>query len=365
MSNIEKKCIVCGQSCAGQPRIKDASGNYAHRACAEKHQAKQDAKAKQPEIEPLDLSPEEEPGMADFLDDLPSDSSDQPPAMRAACPSCGTSVSSDSMICMSCGCNIKTGRGNKTKAVKVKAKKDGPGIGAKAGSFAIAPLLPVIGACIGGAIGAAVWAAVAYFLNYELGILAAGVGAVCGIGAAIGAGGQGNAWSGLVAVVVAMISIIVGKSAVYTIYLATLEGVQEQMQSQMIEDVTMDTLTLEDIYQGLVDEIAQVRIDRNKDIDWPASSMTLEEAYWPEDYPQDLIDETHEEWDAMDEDDQLAFREDRVVTINANMAEFNQMVEDEIAVLKDVSIFDNLGLFDALWAFLALGAAWQFGSGND
>ena len=93
--------------------------------------------------------------------------------------------------------------------------------------------------------------------------------------------------------------------------------------------------------------------------------MTLEEAYWPEDYPQDLIDETQEEWDAMDEDDQLAFREDRVDTINSNMAEFNQMVEDEIAVLKDVSIFDNLGPFDALWAFLALGAAWQFGSGND
>ncbi|MBO6513656.1 MAG: hypothetical protein JJ974_06815 [Phycisphaerales bacterium] len=361
MSQIEKKCVFCALSCAGQPRIKDADGNYAHKACAEKHQAKQHAI----EQEELGLSPEE-PEMSAFLDDLPESSdTDQGSTLRAACPSCGTSVTGDAVICMSCGCNLQTGKNIKISVGKSKSPRSGPSLGAKAGSMALAPILPIIGASIGGAIGAAAWAAVVYFFNYELGILAAGVGFICGLGAVIGARGEGNAWSGMVAVVIALVSIVVGKSAIHVMYLATLEDIQSQIESEMASTLTADSLDEFQIYQGLVDEIAEERISNRVAIDWPDPDMTLDEAYWPEDYPQDLIEETETTWSAMTPEAQGEFREARAAYLNEGLNEYNEMLQEEIAAVKDVKLADTLSPFDALWALLALGAAWGVGSGGN
>ncbi len=361
MSQVEKQCVYCAKSCAGQPRIKDTDGNYAHKACAQKHQSKEP----DPIEEPLDLSPDE-PEMAAFLDDLPDPSeAGQDGSLRAACPNCGTTIVGESVICMSCGCNLKTGKSTKIAVGKAKAPRSGPSLGAKAGSMALAPILPIIGASIGGAIGAAAWAAVVYFFNYELGILAAGVGFICGLGAVIGAGGQGNAWSGMVAVVVALVSIIVGKSAIHVMYLSTLEDIQAQISSEMASTVNADSLEEFQIYQGLVDQIAEERISNRVAIDWPDPDMTLEEAYWPEDYPQDLIDETTETWSTMTPEDQASFKEARAAYLNEGLIEYNEMLEEEIAAVKDVKLTDTLSPFDALWAFLALGAAWSVGSGGE
>lgn len=361
MSQIEKQCVYCAKSCAGQPRIKDADGNYAHKACAEKHQSKQST----PIEEPLDLSPEE-PEMSAFLDDLPGPSdAGQDGSMRAACPKCGTTIIGESVICMSCGCNLKTGKGTKVAVGKAKSPRSGPSLGAKAGSMALAPILPIIGASIGGAIGAAAWAAVVYFFNYELGILAAGVGFICGLGAVIGARGEGNTWSGMVAVVVAIIAIVVGKSAIHVMYLATLEDIQAQIESEMASAVSAGSLEEFQIYQGLVDQIAEERLDNKVAIDWPDPDMTIEGAYWPDDYPQDLINETTETWSAMTPEAQTEFREARAAYLNDGLLEYNEMLEDEIAAVKDVKFTDTLSPFDALWALLALGAAWGVGSGGD
>lgn len=361
MSQTEKQCVYCAESCAGQPRIKDANGNYAHKACAAEHQTKQAA----PVEEPLDLSPEE-PEMSSFLDDLPKPSdASQESSMRAACPKCGTTLIGESVICMSCGCNLKTGKGTKVSVGNVKAARSGPSLGAKAGSLALAPILPIIGASIGGAIGAAAWAAVVYFFNYELGILAAGVGFICGLGAIIGARGEGSAYSGMVAVVVALVAIVVGKSAIHVMYLATLEDMQSQIESEMASTVNADSLDEVQIYQGLVDEIAEERLNSRIAIDWPNPDMTLEEAYWPDDYPQDLINETTETWSSMSAADQTEFKVARASYLNESLLEYNQMLEEEIAAVKDVKFTDTLSPFDALWAILALGAAWGVGSGGD
>lgn len=361
MSQIEKQCVYCAKSCAGQPRIKDTNGNYAHKSCAAEHEAQHAA----PVEEPLDLSPEE-PEMSAFLDDLPEPSESGPEgSMRAACPKCGTTIIGESVICMSCGCNLKTGKSAKVSVGKAKAPRSGPSIGAKAGSMALAPFLPIIGASIGGAIGAAAWAAVVYFFNYELGILAAGVGFICGLGAVIGARGEGNAWSGMVAVVVALIAIVIGKSAIHVMYLSTLEDIQSQIESQMASTVNADSLDEDQIYQGLVDVIAEERLKNRTAIDWPDPDMTLEESYWPDDYPQDLIDETIETWSTMTPEDQASFKETRAAYLNENLLEYNEMLEEEIAAVKDVKFTDTLSPFDALWAFLALGAAWSVGSGGD
>ncbi len=364
MSQIEKACVFCAKSCAGQPRIKDAQGNYAHKACAEQYEAKKQAKQASalPPEPALDLGPEEEPEMAAFLDDLPAPSDEQPAGIRAACPGCGASISSDTVICMSCGCNTKTGRGAKTKVVKSKSAKSGPNIAAKAGSLAIAPFLPIIGAVIGGAIGAAVWAAIAHFTGYEIGYVAAGVGTVCGIGAALTSGG-GNAWAGAVAVVVALLSIITGKTIVNEIYVEQLQEFQQEIASDMEETYTLDYFTEDDVILGFADDIIFDREDRGLPIVWPSEDMTWEDAMWPDDYPKDVIAQANEQWEEMSEEEQLDFRQARVDEMQQIADEVNDIIAEEMETASS-SVLDNLHPFDALWALLALAAAWQLGSGG-
>ena len=367
MSNIEKQCVVCGQSCVGQPRIKDNQGHYAHKACAEKAAKKSQAKKaahQEPELEPLALAPEDELEMDAFLDDLPSASDNEPTAgIRVACPGCGSTVSSDAIVCLNCGCNTKTGRGAKTKVVKAKPSKSGPNLAAKAGALTLAPVLPIIGASIGGAIGATIWLVVQIFTGYEIGLLAAGVGALCGIGAAIFSRG-GNAWAGSVAVVIALISVFLGKILIATLFIAGGDFMREAIEAEMLNPLTADTITQDFIYERLIDEIAQDRIDRNIPIDWE-DDITLEFASWPYDYPQDLVDETRERWESMTPEDQQSFTDDHLVLYNDGVREYNQELEDELAELDAFSLSDLFTFWDILWAFFAIGAAWQFGNGDD
>tara|TARA_R110002096_G_scaffold173781_4_gene348316 strand:- start:2283 stop:3380 length:1098 start_codon:yes stop_codon:yes gene_type:complete len=356
-SAIEKRCIICGTSCAGQPRIKDATGKYAHKACA-----KQQAKV-QPTIQPLDLSPEEEPEMAAFLDDLPSPSDQQPTSgIRAACPGCGSSINSDAMICVNCGCNTKTGRGIKTAKVKTKSKSNGPNLAAKAGSLAAAPFLPIIGAVIGGAIGAAAWAAVAHFTGYEIGFLATGVGAICGIGAVIGAGGDGNAWSGTVAVVVAIVSIITGKTIVNSIYVDQLQSIKIAVEEGMESKHTLDDFTESDAIFEIASDIAWELEEDGQTIDWPNPEIDLYEALDLSDFPQSIVDQTNKKWNSMDDEERIEYRQTQIEEFNQASLAFNDFLDDEMEASSD--LMSNLSLFDALWAFLALGAAWQFGNGG-
>jgi len=362
MSNIEKKCVICGQSCAGQPRIKDASGNYAHKACAQKQQAKQQTKAAQTEIEPLDLAPEEEPEMAAFLDDLPSES--EPSAgIRAACPACGTSASADAIVCVSCGCNMKSGRVKKTKSKKAKSSGAGAKFAAKAGALSLAPILPIIGASIGGVIGATIWLVVQVVTGYEVGLLAMGVGALCGIGASLFSRG-GNAWAGGVAVIAALISVFLGKILIATLFIAGGDFMREEIQAEMLEPLTADSITQDFIYSLLVDEIAQGRIDQDIEIDWPAN-MSIEYAEWPYDYPQDLVDETRSQWETMLPEDQQAYTDNQLSMYNEGIHEMNAALEEELAMLDEFSLSELFTFFDILWALLAIGAAWKYGCGED
>ena len=372
-SSINKQCIICGKTCAGLPRIKDTLGNYAHKACAKELQAKQSKPKTTPDHNPannpdpdaaiLDLSPEEEPEMAHFLDDLPSPADQEPSAgIRAACPGCGTSVSSDATICVNCGCNTKSGRGFKAVKTKTKSKSNGPNLAAKAGSLAAAPFLPIIGAVIGGAIGAAIWAAVAHFTGYEIGFLATGVGAICGIGAVIGAGGDGNAWSGTVAVVVAIISIITGKTIVNSIYVDQLQSIKIAVEESMETQHTLDDFQEEDAVFNIASDIAWELEEAGQTIQWPNPDIDLYEALSLSDFPQSIVDQTNKKWDSMDADERIEYRQSQIDEFNEASVAFNNFLDEEMDASSD--LMSNLSPFDALWAFLALGAAWQFGNGG-
>jgi hypothetical protein len=66
---------------------------------------------------------------------------------------------------------------------------------------------------VAGAIGAGIWAVIAYFTGFELGWIAWGVGLLVGVGVAIGNKGEGSVPAGVLAAVLAILSVVGGKYA--------------------------------------------------------------------------------------------------------------------------------------------------------
>ena len=135
-----KICVLCGESCAGQPRIKNEKGQYAHRVCAEKQAAQRDT-APAAAADADDLAHDDalmsdmlgdglDDGMLDdaLLGDLPSEPAGEVGGMQAACPGCGNSLAQGTVVCMSCGFDTRSGKAKKIKVGKVK--EPGSGIGA-------------------------------------------------------------------------------------------------------------------------------------------------------------------------------------------------------------------------------------------
>ena len=332
MSQGEKLCVICGESCAGLPRIKNERGQYAHKACVE-------SKQKEQALREEDAIGLEEDGMYDDalgggMDDLLGDLEEQSAyeGTTAACPGCGQRMNEGTVVCMGCGYNTQSG-----KSLSTKSKEAGAGTAAgaaalggiaKVGGFAAGPILPVVGAVIGGLIGASVWAAVSYFLNIEFGWIAIGVGALCGLGARLGGGAQttgGGVIAGAMAAVVSIGAIAGGKYAVAHIY------VQDSFVSSMgISDVR----DVDD--EWALHRMAFLRsseqIDAGEVFDWGGDQVYVESAFWPEDFPRDVQDETNALWDSMNNGRKVEFKEKILVDSDPDYALDFEDIDDEWAL---------------------------------
>ena len=307
MGGGEKICVLCGQSCAGQPRIKNEKGQYAHQACVK---AKQEQQADaEPEYED-DYNDALGGGMDDlFDDDLLGDLGEQDEIIGSAmaCPSCGQRMEEGAVVCMACGFNTQSGRSLATKRKEAKASGAGTAVlggVAKVGGFAASPMLPLIGALIGGAIGAAIWAAIAYFFDYEFGWIAWIVGGLVGLGASIGPVDKagGGAITGAMAAVVAMGAISAGK------YAAVYFAVQSTFGSGAMAPLVIEDISEELIMQTMVDDVSREMIDRGESIAWEDPHLFNEAAIWPDEYPNQIQTMITNRWDSMSNDDRIAFR---------------------------------------------------------
>lgn len=361
MSSQEKICILCGQSCAGQARIKNGKGQYAHQSCAQAKQAsKQDAApVEQSAISSGSLYEVDAyndafgGGMEDLLGDL--DHQDEVVSSTSACPGCGHRMNDGAVVCLSCGFNTASGKAMSTKSKEVKI---GPSVGgaalggvAKVGGVAAAPLLPLIGALIGGAIGAVIWAAIAYFTGYEVGFVAWGVGLLVGVGAAIGAKGEGGAFTGAMAAVISMGAIIGGKYVASYMYAhGGLNGYA--VSGTQVEDVD-DEWTL----SKFAFDHTQRRIDLGETLSWEPTQF-IESAYWPDDYPDAVRLETMRRWKRMNKVEKLAFRQsilDDLQSESNNMDdEWDGYLQTTIEDIDDEWVYEELSM-DICYEQLAAG----------
>jgi hypothetical protein len=178
-SSSEKRCVVCGQDCAGQPRTKDAKGQYFHKECYERRRQELRAAAQAPE-----------PSGADAAD--PFDVAQVPAAAvtRQVCPSCGFPIDPAAVICTNCGYNLATGAAIGAPLIVAAPRSAGwrawPGVigitscvlgGSGTALYAVELILtlPAIGSAGGRGVGVA---GILTGLSLSLWLLACGIGII-------------------------------------------------------------------------------------------------------------------------------------------------------------------------------------------
>lgn len=118
-SASDKVCVLCGQSCAGKPRVKDQAGRYYCKACHDQALARQHSPAAPPPTE------QPAPDANVFaLEDILSDEAaaplpEAPPITSSGrlgrrCSGCQAELPTGSVICVNCGTRVGSGRSVRT-----------------------------------------------------------------------------------------------------------------------------------------------------------------------------------------------------------------------------------------------------------
>lgn len=342
MSGVVKECVFCGQSCAGQPRIKDAKGRYAHRACAEQQQQ---AKQAEPDNQAMYADDGFGDGMDDLWDDIEPVEQDVGGAV-SGCPGCGNRLDPSVLVCVSCGFNVQSGKAMKTRTLDTKKSRNKPGtdskakeIGADIAGLGLKPVLPIVGAAVGGAIGAMIWAALVYFTSFEMGYVAILVGALCGYGARMGGGAEttgGGMIAGMMAAGVAVLAIGTGK------YVALNMMFDREFGSNPFQVPMLNIYDIEEsnVLGHMAYEICDSKINAGEQIAWGDPMLPISVAEWPDDYPMSIQDGVVEEWDAMSDRDQLRYR--RMISDDFGLHSYRdvevewawQIMADEMATVQ-------------------------------
>lgn len=352
--SAKKICFVCGEDCAGKPRLKDPEGRYCCKGCEGKA-----AGASKPQVvvksahvprsaaagiaagaaSTSAATPTSPSGSMGFDEDpIDFGSMTEAPAVVSnfvPCPGCNAPTAKGSAICMSCGCNLITG-----KKAKVKVSKERESNGAVTDAlFKSNPLMWIIGGVIGGGIGAAIWAAVAASIGYESGWIALGVGFLTGLGVVLVAREKAGVATGGVAIVIALVAILVGK---YSANSMDLDNIEAKLRSTNQSEVD-DTLKLI-LAKGLVAEkgIGTLTFSEIKRTERASRYSSLPS------HLRQRIDSMFAAFDPKERDD---LKKELLDDIAANGDKY-----------KSEGFSASFSLFDILWFILASTIAFQVGS---
>lgn len=195
---IELSCPACQQ----KYRLKESlAGKKAK--CAKCGQSIQI-----PELAPAAAEPASD--LSDLLDDhLPvaTESAASPASTTTDyCPKCGDALARNATVCVSCGYNKKTG-------TKLKTSRKPTQSHSRSGSATL--LRGTIFSFGGALIGAVAWVVIAIFTGYEIGWIAWGLGALAGLGMAVGHEDQDGTMAGIIAAAMAVVGILAAKGMIY------------------------------------------------------------------------------------------------------------------------------------------------------
>lgn len=201
---------------------------------------------------------------------------------------------------------------------------------------------------LAGGIGAAIWAAIAYFAEYELGLLAWGIGAAVGAAMMAGAQERAGAQTGAIALVIALASIVAGK------YFAVELDFNEFTQDWSEEEQRLEN-DEEYAISYIADDVVFEYESAGKPLNYPPSA-NLDMPESSSDYPSDVWADAEQRWQAMSDQERADFR---VSVIEENKAAFEQFAGD----IKAEGFLASFSLFDVLWFGLGGFSAYKLGAG--
>ncbi len=201
-----------------------------------------------------------------------------------------------------------------------------------------------IGACIGALIGAAIWATIGYTTGYEVGWIAWGLGALVGLGMAVGSGRTAGPSGGMVAVVIALAGIGVGK---YGVIYAMVEKEGAALSARGV--------TAGDVVVQVANSIAQDRESSGKKIKWPTQRAADERTQ--ADFPADIWNDANKTWDDLGAD-----RQNELLAEATN--EHKKAISEAKSIARAEAFPKSFSPFLILWVVLAGVSAFKIGSSD-
>jgi hypothetical protein len=231
-----------------------------------------------------------------------------------------------------------------------------------AGGFAAAGTAFLLGSLLGGAagagVGAALWAGIVIGTGYQVGYVAIGVGALCGIGTAIGSRGQTGMMTGVIAVLFTVLAICGGK------YFAVSHIAGEMFAEQGVPGAFLDEMDREELdnymMQGIIDDLVFERLE-NEDLseaEAAAYDTMLEEGIFPDGYTDELVEETRRAWLNLSDEE----RTERVETRRRDIQMASAAIEQ---IIREDGFISTFGPKDILFFVIGIAAAYKLGAGGD
>ncbi|MFK7790511.1 MAG: hypothetical protein AB8C95_13590, partial [Phycisphaeraceae bacterium] len=199
-----------------------------------------------------------------------------------------------------------------------------------------------------GFVGALLWAGLAYYGNLEIGLLAWGIGAAVGAAMMTGAAERASVQTGVLALVIALVSIVAGK------YIA-VEMVYNEFDSDWSGEIAR--LDTDDQYatSWIADDVIQEYEAQGKPVNYPPTA-NLDMPETQADYPTDVWAEANQRWLAMSAEEKADFRES---VITEQKAIFDTISGD----FKAQGFIESFSFFDILWFALGGISAFKLGAG--
>lgn len=177
----------------------------------------------------------------------------------------------------------------------------------------------IIGGVIAGTIGALIWGGIAYGTGYEVGYVAWGIGAMVGFGVLLGAQEYAGVTSGIIALVLANLSIFAGKVfAVWMLFNA--------MFANFDIDVSDFEVTDQDIIHEIAYDITEERRAAGEELLAPREDLANYD--FSADYPADLWKQAEQRWQNMPPREKAEWKSDAGADVGESY--LVSMMADEI-----------------------------------
>ena len=258
----------------------------------------------------------------------------------------------------------------------------------------------LVGGVAGGAIGGVIWILISYYLNFEVGYIAVGIGILTGWGVRMSSRYDGTPptlTQSLVACAIAAVMVLASKFMVVSLSIdrqlakaraeaAEVGQVEEEGRAAEIARLQQwkDSLKPVEIDPSelplrLARNEAQRRQQAGEELAWPPG-QSLESAETESDMPPEVMQWALDKVAAMSPDEVRSTIEQEEELLNRFVEALRNTADEKqreleaptpdanqpaVATFDRFEIFmDSLGLFDLLWIALAMGSAYKI-SGDD